>query len=71
MYAIGKSSFRGDLRSDEAALLQEYFVYFKKERRRQGGNHPEDAEDNCMHGCVKEKAGRVPITECSLFFQIG
>ena len=40
----GESGLREDLCSDDNAFSREYFVYFKKKRRRQGANHPQDAE---------------------------
>ena len=42
--SIGESRFRENPVPDKGAFLREYFVYFKKKRRDQGADLPEDAE---------------------------
>ena len=48
----GESGLREDLCSDDNAFSREYFVYFKKKRRRQGANHPQGAEDVWVGVCL-------------------
>ena len=47
----GESGLREDLCSGDDAFSREYFVYFKKKRRRQGANHPQGAEDVWVGVC--------------------
>ena len=47
----GESGLREDLCSGDDAFSREYFVYFKKKRRRQGADHPQGAEDVWVGVC--------------------
>ena len=47
----GESGLREDLCSGDDAFSREYFVHFKKKRRRQGADHPQGAEDVWVGVC--------------------
>jgi hypothetical protein len=47
---------------DKDALSREYFVYFKKERRSQGANCPQDAEGAESRVCKKDKQKSLAAT---------